>query len=303
MIPSANATSPGPRPGHDELRRRLHAMWSSVAGAWDDNSEFVDERGAHVSQRMLALTAPQPRERVLELACGPGGPGLEIAARPGSGVEVVLSDVADAMTRIAARRAEALGLPNVTARSLDLEEIDEPDASYDVILCREGLMLVQDPARAAREIRRVLRPGGRVALSVWGTREENPWLGVLFDVVAEQFGTPMPPPGSPHPLSLADADRLAALLAAAGLADVAVERLPTPYLASSPDEWWQRTVGLAGPLAKRLASLPAPAAEALRDRACGAISVYAGSGGLEIPGVCLVASGTRPEADRPVGRT
>jgi ubiquinone/menaquinone biosynthesis C-methylase UbiE len=92
------------------------------------------------------------------------------------GGEVVLSDVAAEMTAIAAARAEARGLGNVRTRQLDLERIDEPDGSYDVVLCREGLMLVPDPARAAGEIRRVLRPGGRAALAVWGPRERNPWL-------------------------------------------------------------------------------------------------------------------------------
>ena len=83
----------------------------------------------------------------------------------GDGGEVVLSDVAPAMTAIAAARAEALGLANVSARVLDLEQIDEPDEAFDVVVCREGLMLVPDPVRAAHELRRVLRPGGRAAVA------------------------------------------------------------------------------------------------------------------------------------------
>src|SRR5205823_2349511 len=102
--------------------------------------------------------------------------------------DVVLSDVAPEMTAIAAARAEAAGLINVSARDLDLEQIAEPDGSYDVVLCREGLMLVPDPVRAAREIRRVLRPGGRAAITVWGPRERNPWLGIVFDSVSAQLG-------------------------------------------------------------------------------------------------------------------
>jgi SAM-dependent methyltransferase len=85
----------------------------------------------------------------------------------------------------------------VTTRELDLEQIDEPNASYDVVLCREGLMFVPEPARAALEIKRVLRPGGRFALAVWGPREHNPWLGVVFEVVSAQTGAPVPPHGVP----------------------------------------------------------------------------------------------------------
>ena len=105
------------------------------------------------------------------------------------------------MTAIARRRAEALGLRAVDARVLDLKRIDEPDDAFDVVLCREGLMLVPDPVRAAREIRRVLRPGGRWRSASGGPRAANPWLGLVFDAVSAQLGAPMPPPGVPrHPL-------------------------------------------------------------------------------------------------------
>jgi ubiquinone/menaquinone biosynthesis C-methylase UbiE len=125
---------------------------------------------------MLERTVPQPGDQVLELACGPGGVGLTAAERVGPTGVVVLSDLVPEMTRIAASRAQAMGVTNVIIRELDLQQIDEPDASYDVVLCREALMLVPDPARAAAEIRRVLRPGGRTAVAVWGPRSRNPDL-------------------------------------------------------------------------------------------------------------------------------
>jgi ubiquinone/menaquinone biosynthesis C-methylase UbiE len=277
----------------DEVRASLHRMWSSVAWAWGANAAYVDARGAETSERMLALTRPVAGERVLELACGTGGPGLAASPLVGTNGEVVLSDVAPEMTAIAAARAAALGLDNVRARVLDLEDIDEPDASYDVVLCREGLMLVPDPVRAACEIRRVLRAGGRAAIAVWGPRERNPWLGVVFDVVSEQLGAPVPPPGLPHPFSLDDADRLASVFAEGGLCDVGVEELATPYHAASFGEWWERTAALAGPLAQRLAALPAPAAQALQARAREASAGYVTQAGLEFPGVSLIASARR----------
>jgi SAM-dependent methyltransferase len=277
-------------PGPDELRAQLHAMWSGVAGAWAAHSSFVDARGEAVTERMLALAAPRPGEHVLELACGTGGPGIEAAALVAPGGVVVQSDVSAAMASIAAEGAEALGLGTVQTRVLDLERIDEPDESYDVVLCREGLMLVLEPALAAGEIRRVLRPGGRVALTVWGPRARNPWLGVVFDAVSAHFGAPTPPPRVPHPFSLDDADQLSALLTNAGLSDVVVREISTPYHAASVDEWWERTSALAGPLAKRLAALPPAAAEGLRARAGDAIGVFATPNGLDIPGVSLLAT-------------
>jgi SAM-dependent methyltransferase len=279
----------------DELRARLRRLWGSVAAGWEAHAAYADERGAAVTGRLLELARPRPGERVLELASGAGGVGLAASERVGAEGEVVISDVAPEMTAIAARRAAALGLRNVTARNLDLESIDEPDASFDVVLCREGIMLVPDPARATREIHRVLRPGGRVGLAVWGPRDRNPWLAIVFDTVVAQTGEPVPPPDVPGPFSLDDAERFACLLADAGLTAVQVDEVDVPYTAATTGEWWTRTTALAGPLTQRLAALPAPAAAALRERAEAEASRYANGSGLTIPGVSLVAGATRSD--------
>src|SRR5687768_16396134 len=139
----------------EDLRPHLHGMWAAVVPAWAEHADYADARGAEVAERMLELTAPAPGERVLEMACGPGGLGLAAAARVAPDGEVVLSDVAAGMTEIAAARAAALGVRNVSTCVLDVESIDEPGDAYDVVLCREGLMFATDPGRATREIRRV----------------------------------------------------------------------------------------------------------------------------------------------------
>ena len=285
-----------PASAPDSLGARLREMWDGVAPGWEANTDFVDARGAEVTARMLELAAPTRGERVLELACGPGGPGFAAAELVGPDGDIVVSDVSPAMTAIARRRAQALGLHAVDARVLDLEQIDEPDEAFDVVLCREGLMLVPDPVRAAREIRRVLRPGGRLVLSVWGPRAANPWLGLVFDAVGAQLGAPMPPPGVPHPFSLDDRDRLAEVLSAAGLVDVATAELPTPYRAATTDEWWSRTAVLAGPLARRLAALAPEQAAELRERAEQAAAPFLTPDGLVFPGVSLLASARREDA-------
>jgi ubiquinone/menaquinone biosynthesis C-methylase UbiE len=277
--------------GATMVREQVHNMWAAVAPKWGEHADYIDARGAEVTARLLDLTRPAPGERVLELACGTGGVGIAAAARVGPEGEVVLSDVAAEMTAVAMARAH--GLKNVTARMLDLERIDEPDASYDVVLCREGLMFAVDPVAAAREIRRVLRPGGRVGLAVWGPRERNPWLAVLFDVVSAQLGTPIPPPGVPGPFSLDDTERLAGVLSGGGLTDVIVGELSVPLIASSFDDWWARTSTIAGPLAKRLAALPESAQQALRARLEDATRPYVTPAGVEFPGVTLIASARR----------
>jgi ubiquinone/menaquinone biosynthesis C-methylase UbiE len=274
----------------DSTREQVHGMWASVAPNWGAHADYVDARGADVTAVMLDAVALRPGDRVLELACGPGSVGLAAATRVGPGGEVVLSDVAAPMVAVAEARAHASGLMNATGRVLDLEQIDEPDRSYDVVVCREGLMFAVDHARAAREIARVLRPGGRVAIAVWGPRARNPWLSIVFDAVGAQLGMEIPPAGIPGPFALDDADRLASLLAAAGLREVAVREVASPVHGAGFDEWWDRTTALAGPLAGMLAAIPEDDRAAIRARIEEAVAPYRTTSGLELPGVTLLAT-------------
>ena len=265
-------------------------MWSSVAAGWAEHADYADARGAETTARMLELAALQPGERVLELACGPGGLGLAAAGHVGPNGQVVLSDVAPEMTAIAAERAAAAGVENVSTAVLDLEDIDQPDGLYDAVLCREGFMFALDPEHAARELCRVLRPGGRAVLAVWGPRERNPWLGLVFDAVSAQTGAVIPPPGVPGPFAQSDARRLQSLLSDAGFNHVGVTEQPAPLHARSFDEWWSRTTALAGPMANILAAMPAEAVDGIRARLVESTREYETPAGLQIPGVTLIAS-------------
>jgi ubiquinone/menaquinone biosynthesis C-methylase UbiE len=287
---SKNTTATSPA---DEVRGHLHGMWSAVAPAWDQHADYADSRGTALTERLLALAGPGANERVLELACGPGGLGLAAAELVPEG-EVVLSDVAPEMVEIAARRARERGLANVSTAVIDLEAIDAPDASFDAVICREGLMFAVDPALALREIHRVLAPGGRFAAAVWGPRARNPWLAAVLDAASAHFGAPMPPPGIPGPFALEDADRLGQLVRDAGFTAGTVEKLEVPTNAASFEQWWSRTTSLAGPLAKIIAGLPQEATAALRERAREAVAPYATADGtLAFPGLTLIATGRR----------
>jgi SAM-dependent methyltransferase len=275
----------------DAVRAVVHAMWGQVAGGWGEYADEADARGAALTEELLARSALTAGDRVLELACGPGGLGLAAAARVGS---VVLSDVAPEMVAIAAGRAEARGIDNAHAITLDLEDIDQPDGSYDVVLCREGLMFAVDPARAVAESRRVLRAGGRIAVAVWGPRAENPWLHLVLDAVSDEIGAPVPPLGVPGPFSLDDPQVIHELFVAAGFVDVTVDAWPVPMRSPSFEAWWNRTVALAGPLAMVIGALPDASQVAIAERLEVAVTPYATAHGLEFPGVSLVASGRRP---------
>jgi ubiquinone/menaquinone biosynthesis C-methylase UbiE len=279
-------------PDLEGLRAGLHSMWEMVAPQWTRNAAHIEQRTADLTASMLDAVAISNGERVLELACGPGALGLAVAKRfPES--EVILSDIAAGMTAVAALEAEERGLTNVRVAELDLERIDQSEESFDVVLCREGIMLVPEPGRAAGEIRRVLRPGGRTAVSVWGSPEQNPWLTALTRALSVQLEGTFPPPGMPGPLALGNPEKLRSALADGGLEEIEIWEVEVPWRGASLDEWWDRTTALAGPVAKLLAVQSPEVVDAIRSTARGLLSRYETADGLEIPGMSLVAVAAR----------
>lgn len=277
-----------------ERQQGLRAMWGNVAGAWEKHADYLDARASGLTAAMLDALALSDGNRVLELACGAGGAGLAAAERVGASGEVVLSDVVPEMTEAAARRAAARGVTNVRTRVLALESVDEPDASFDAVLCREGLMFATDPAGALREVLRVLRPGGRAAFAVWGPPADNPWMRLPFQAVRRQVGVPAPHPGSVGPFALSDSTRLHELVTAAGLTDVRLEEVPVPMQVSSTAEWWSRTSALAGPLVQLVAAMTDSDRAAVRARLDAEAAPYVTADGVIFPGLSLLASGRRP---------
>ena len=285
-------------PTAEQIRNRVHRMWGSVADSWDQHGDHVEQRAEVITRLMIDAVAPAPGDEVLELACGAGGLGLAIADQVRPGGRVVLSDVAPEMVAIAstraARHAQVGGAATqVSAQVLDLEQIDMPDDSFDIVVCREGLMFALDPVRAAREIARVLRPGGRAAIAVWGPRDRNPWLGVLADAVHQHTGTPVPPTGTPGPFSLGADGALETTLTAAGLEQVSLQSVDIPTHDASFDDYWQLRTDLAGPLKQRLAVLPVHDLIAIREMVRERLSRYQTSDGLRVPGLAYVGSARR----------
>jgi SAM-dependent methyltransferase len=262
-------------------------MWESVAGAWERNADYVDHHMAAATERLLDAARIGADSAVLEVACGPGGAGIAAADR---GARVVFCDAAPSMVAAAGRRAGG-----AETFVCDQTALEAPDAHFDAVISRHGLMFVVPPETAVREAVRVLVAGGRYGAIVWDARGSNPWLGVIFDAIGEQFGVEFPPPHIPGPFALGDPDRLAAALTAGGLEDVSVERLSTPLESESIDAWWGRVPEIAGPVAQALAGMEPDVRDAIRDRALAAAEAEATrtDDGIEFGGSVLIGSGAK----------
>jgi SAM-dependent methyltransferase len=265
--------------------------WEAAAAGWVRSQERVRAFAAPVSQWMLDALAPQPGQRVLELAAGLGETGLlaaELVAPVGG---VVISDQADAMLAGARERAAELGLANVEFQAINAEWIDLPVASVDAVVCRWGYMLMVDPPAALGETRRVLRPGGRVALAVWDAVERNPWAALPGVELRERGLVAPPAPGAPGPFALGDSERVRELLEQAGFVDVRVEALDLHRVHDGFDEFWETTLDLSRAFHDAVMERPAAEIEQIRAAVKARLGPFESpDGALDIPARTLVAS-------------
>jgi SAM-dependent methyltransferase len=207
----------------DELRAEQVDRWETVAAGWRRRATSVRDSGMPVSLWMLEHLTLQPGETVLELAAGPGDTGLMAAELVAPGGKLISSDASEKMLAIARDRAAAQGIGNVEFKLLELEWIDLETASVDAVICRWGVMLSVDPAAALQECRRVLRPGGRLAVAVWDEPRLNPWATVPNELLVELGHLPPPNPSLPGPFALSAPGQLAELLQDAGFIEPLVE--------------------------------------------------------------------------------
>jgi ubiquinone/menaquinone biosynthesis C-methylase UbiE len=230
---------------------------------------------------------------VLELAAGLGETGMlaaELVAPIGG---VVISDQAEAMLLGARKRAEALGLTNVEFQVMNAEWIDFPVASVDAVLCRWGYMLMSDPQTALGETRRVLRPGGRVALAVWDAPEHNPWAALPAAELLRRQLLAAPAPGAPGQFALGEQGRVRELLERAGFSEVRVDALELRRRHASFDELWEATLDLSRIFHDAVMPRPADELAEIRASLADRFARFASSdGSLDIPARTLVASAT-----------
>jgi ubiquinone/menaquinone biosynthesis C-methylase UbiE len=183
---------------------------------------------AHLTTRVLEVAQPQPGDRVLDAACGTGVVARRVASILGARGRVVGLDLNPAMLAVARSAAAREGL-DIDWREGRIEALPFPDGDFDLGVCQHGLQFVPDRAAAVAEMRRVLRDGGRVVVSVSQSLERHPLDHRLNDVLQARLGVA----AISQIYALGDADELRALLAGAGLRDIEV--VPVTFEVCNPD--------------------------------------------------------------------
>jgi SAM-dependent methyltransferase len=212
-------------------------LWNEASGkTWVELQALLDRMLAPFEARLVAEAFPGEGRRVLDIGCGAGATTLAMARRLGPDGEAVGVDISGPLVAAATARAAAEGVATARFIEADAQTHAFPPAGFDTVMSRFGVMFFDDPPAAFANIRRAVRPGGRLTFIAWRSPAENPFIvaGALAAAAVLPNLTP-PDPTKPGQFAFADGERVRAILGAAGWRDVAVQPLDLPGEVAEPD--------------------------------------------------------------------
>jgi SAM-dependent methyltransferase len=227
-----------------------------------------------IGDRMCELAHIRPGQRVLDMATGIGEPALTAAQWVGPSGHVLATDIAPEMLDFGKSRAAGMGLGNLEFRQMDAEAMDLPEASFDAIVCRFGLMFLPNLDADLQAILRLLVPGGWFSAAVWSTADKVPSSSIARSTIMRELQMPPTPPGKLDSFSLSDPVALTERLARAGFVDVHVETMYAHYEWPSPDAYVEFAQDMLAIVRTTLADLPPERKSQLLDAIREAASRY-----------------------------
>ena len=260
-------------------QQRRH--WDSVAAGWAAWLEWTEENFAPLTNWLTTAAGWRSGARVLDVACGAGYPALAAAVRVAPDGHVTAVDLSAEMIAVASREASARGLRNVLFRQMETEHLDFSDASFDAVTNVYGLMFSADLTAALAEARRVLKPGGRLAIVVWDEYDKSPFFHVATNVARQFLGLAIPDASVPGPFRFALTGALEAAVRGAGFTNCRVDPLRMTFDCESVDEYVQVFRDVAWK--KRLDTLTADALAQFKRQVAVAAQPYEVGGRLQLP--------------------
>ena len=268
-----------------QLQRRVQRYgWDKAAKYYDDSWK---DQLRPAQDKLLEMAELQPGEKVLETSCGTGQVTIRVARQLAHGGELMATDISEKMIEEAEKLAEENGCKNIFFQRMDAEELDLEENQFDAAICSLGLMYFPFPAEALKEMHRVLKPGGRAVVAIWGERKNCGWAE-LFPIVDRRVASDV----CPMFFQQGTGNTIQHSFESAGFENIKTERFKVSL--SYPDE---KTALMAafdgGAVALAYQKFDDETKEEIHQEYLDSIAPFRNGEGYEIPGEFVVARGVK----------
>lgn len=274
------------------IRDQQQQTWDTFSPGWRKWDSWTMNFLRPMGTKIIEALRIQPTDQVLDIATGTGEPGLSIARLASRG-SVVGLDLSEGMLAVARDNAARQGLANYTAVAGDACALPFPDQCFDAVSCRMGFMFFPDMLLAAREMHRVLKPGGRLATCVWSAPAHNSWITTMMGSMSPHLTLPAPAPLAPGMFRCAQPGMLAGLLETAGLSGVRTEEVQSTVEFAGPEDYWQNMMEIAAPVVAAMSQADEATRAAIKATLFSKLEPMLVNGKLSLPFGSLVLTGEK----------
>jgi ubiquinone/menaquinone biosynthesis C-methylase UbiE len=268
--------------------------WSGSAPFWEKHHEIIRQMFAPITQALVEDGQIGSQQVVLDIATGPGEPALSVAPLVGPEGKIFGIDPVPEMVAAARRAADRLELRNVQFDVAFADHLPFPAETFDAVISRFGVMFFPSPVDAVREMLRVLKPGGKLALAVWHFAERNPFHYSLSRVIDRYVDSPPPAPDALDAFRFASPGKLRNVLNEAGAIAVSERLLQFTIQASiSVEDFWTLRLEMSDKLREKIAALSKDQMTEVNREALESLREYSTGREMSFPAEVLIVSGTK----------
>jgi len=276
----------------EQIREQQKETWNKFSPGWKKWDDITMAWLKPMGDEIIRLLHPKNDDIVLDVAAGTGEPGLTIASMMNGG-KVIITDLAEDMLTIARENASQRGINNIETRACDVCELPFADNTFDSISCRFGFMFFPDMLLAAKEMVRVLKPGGRIATAVWNVPEKNFWVTVMMGAINRNIELPAPPQGAPGIFRCAKDGFMADLFLQAGLKNISQNEIAGKLNSKTADVYWNMITEVSAPVVAGLSKADEAMKEKIKGDVYQALNQKYTDGNILIDSSALVIYGEK----------
>ena len=274
------------------IREQQKETWNKFSAGWKKWDDITMDWLKPMGDEIISFLHLKNGDIVLDVAAGTGEPGLTIASMLNGG-KVIITDLAEDMLAIARENAAVRGINNIETLVCDVCELPFPDNTFDAISCRFGFMFFPDMLLAAEELFRVLKPGGRIATSVWNGPEKNFWVTATMETINRNMELPAPPQGSPGIFRCAKDGLMSDLFLHAGLKNISQREITGKLNCKTTDVYWELITEIAAPVVAGLSKADDEMKAKIKDQVYQALNQKYPDGNILIDSSALVIYGEK----------